>query len=114
MFNSTSNANLQTLLSTNYSCGTSTYSQAVRYIGAASIAILLLASCGGGSDTIVEPTPLPPPVQQPTLNYTGPAPATTDVQNFKLALWDNVAKPDRCGACHIQDSNRHLLLASMI
>ena len=103
MFNSTSNDNLQTLLSTNYSCGTSTYSQAVRYIGAASIAILLLASCGGGSDTIVEPTPLPPPVQQPTLNYTGPAPATTDVQNFKLALWDNVAKPDRCGACHIQD-----------
>jgi hypothetical protein len=37
------------------------------------------------------------------LNYTGPAPATTDVQNFKLALWDNLAKPERCGACHIQD-----------
>ncbi|GAC30196.1 LamG domain-containing protein [Brumicola pallidula] len=103
MVNSTSNSNLQTVLSKNDSTGTSMYSQAVRHIGAASIAILLLASCGGGSDAIVEPTPLPPPVQQPTLNYTGPAPATTDVQNFKLALWDNLAKPDRCGACHIQD-----------
>lgn len=76
---------------------------AVRHIGAASIAILLLASCGGGNDTVVEPTPLPPPVQQPVVNYSGPAPATTDVQNFKLAVWDNLAKPDRCGACHIQD-----------
>lgn len=103
MFNSISNSNLQTQLITSYGCGASTYSQAFRHIGAASIAILLLASCGGGSGTSVELTPLPPPVQQPTLNYTGPAPATTDVQNFKLALWDNLAKPDRCGACHIQD-----------
>jgi hypothetical protein len=103
MFNSISNSNLQTMLSTSYSGGASRYFQAVRHIGAASIAILLLASCGGGSDTSVELTPLPPPVQQPALNYTGPAPATTDVQNFKLALWDNLAKPDRCGACHIQD-----------
>ena len=74
-----------------------------RRIGAASIALLLLASCGGGSDTQVESTPLPPPVQQPVVNYAGPAPATTDVQNFKLAVWDNLAKADRCGACHVQD-----------
>ncbi|MFQ3251445.1 MAG: hypothetical protein ACI9O6_003295 [Glaciecola sp.] len=77
--------------------------RAARQIGAASIAVLLLASCGGGSDAVVEPTPLPPPVQQPVVNYSGPAPATTDVQNFKLAVWDNIAKPDRCGACHVQD-----------
>ncbi len=51
---------------------------------------LLLVACGG-SDTQVETTPLPPPVEQPVVNYNGPAPATTDVQNFKLAVWDNLA-----------------------
>lgn len=76
---------------------------ALRHVGVASVAILLLASCGGGSDTEVEQTPLPPPVEQPVVNYSGPAPATTDVQNFKLAVWDNIAKADRCGACHVQD-----------
>ncbi len=91
MFNSTLNTS------------TSSFSKAVRHIGSASIAILLLASCGGGSDTEVQPTPLPPPVEQIVVNYTGPAPATTDVQDFKLALWDNIAKPDKCGACHVQE-----------
>lgn len=62
---------------------------------------VLLFGCGG-SDTQVEPTPTPPPAEQPVVNYTGPAPATTDVQNFKLAVWDNLATTDRCGACHIQ------------
>jgi hypothetical protein len=74
-----------------------------RHFGAVGIAVLFLASCGGGSDTVVEPTPLPPPVEQPVINYSGPAPATADVQNFKLAVWDNIAKPDRCGSCHVQD-----------
>ncbi|MBF7074557.1 LamG domain-containing protein [Glaciecola sp. MH2013] len=76
---------------------------ALKHIGLASVAILLLASCGGGSDTEVEQTPLPPPVEQPVVNYSGPAPATADTQNFKLSVWDNIAKADRCGACHVQD-----------
>ena len=33
-------------------------------------------------------------------NYTGPAPITTDIQNFKLNVWDNLVSTDRCGACH--------------
>ncbi|WP_100642391.1 LamG domain-containing protein [Alteromonas facilis] len=60
-----------------------------------------LISCGG-SDTQVQPTPLPPPVDDPVVNYNGPAPATDDVVNFKLNVWDNLATPDRCGACHVQ------------
>ena len=75
----------------------------LRKIGLASVAIMLLASCGGGSDTEVEQTPLPPPSGQPVVEYSGPAPSTEDVQNFKLALWDNMATQQRCGACHIQD-----------
>lgn len=99
MFNSTPYSILQSV-----SIDTSIkQSSAFRRLGAASMAILLLANCGGGSDAQVESTPLPPPVQQPVVNYTGPAPATPDVQNFKLSVWDNLAKPDRCGACHIQD-----------
>jgi mono/diheme cytochrome c family protein len=63
----------------------------------------ILVGCGGGSDTQVVETPLPPVSEQPVVNYTGPAPSTDDIQNFKLALWDNVATAERCGACHIQD-----------
>lgn len=64
--------------------------------------VLGLAGCGG-SQTEVSESPIPPPVQQQVVNYSGPAPSTDDVQNFKLALWDNMASADRCGACHVQD-----------
>ncbi|OJF69704.1 ATPase [Alteromonas sp. V450] len=63
--------------------------------------IIALFACGG-SDTVVEPNPLPPPTEQPVVNYTGPAPSTDDVANFKQALWDNIATVERCGACHTQ------------
>ena len=62
---------------------------------------MILAACGG-SGTEVTPTPLPPPADQPVVNYTGPAPSTDDVNNFKQSLWDNMATADRCGACHTQ------------
>ncbi|WP_051275496.1 LamG domain-containing protein [Aestuariibacter salexigens] len=64
-------------------------------------ALFILFSCGG-SQTEVKETPLPPPANQVVSNYSGPPPATDDVQNFKLSLWDNVATTDRCGACHVQ------------
>lgn len=105
MFNLNLHSNLQTVSSEACNNSASAFSQVsrtLRRLGAASMAVMLLANCGGGSDTQVESTPLPPPVQQPVVNYTGPAPATPDVQNFKLAVWDNLAKPDRCGACHVQ------------
>lgn len=33
-----------------------------------------------------------------TRNYTGPEPATADVQSFKTNVWDNLG--DKCGNCH--------------
>lgn len=63
--------------------------------------VTALSACGG-SDVEVQSTPLPPPTEQPVVNYTGPAASTDDVANFKRALWDNIATADRCGACHTQ------------
>lgn len=64
-------------------------------------ALLVLAGCGG-SETNVQPLPLPPPDAQPVDNYNGPAPQNDDVQNFKLNVWDNLADATKCGACHVQ------------
>jgi hypothetical protein len=59
---------------------------------------ILLIGCGGAE---VEQNP-PPPVQDNTNNYSGPAPQTADVQQFKLNLWDNLVADNRCGSCHQQ------------
>jgi hypothetical protein len=67
--------------------------------------LLLLAAgitaCGGAS---TEATPVTSnnssTVSSTTTIYTGPAPATADVQAFKLNVWDNLAGPNRCGTCH--------------
>ncbi len=32
--------------------------------------------------------------------YTGPAPATADVQAFEVSFWNNVRAQNRCGQCH--------------
>lgn len=63
---------------------------------------LLFTACGGSGDTKIVETPLPPPSELPVVNYSGPAASTEDIQNFKLALWDNIATSERCGACHVQ------------
>jgi hypothetical protein len=57
-----------------------------------------LAACGGGgaADTAT-------PIGAPTSNvdaYTGPAPATADVQAFEVNLWNNIRGQNRCGQCH--------------
>ncbi|WP_371195295.1 LamG domain-containing protein [Glaciecola sp. SC05] len=64
--------------------------------------ILLITACGGGGDTQVQETPVPPPTNEPVSNYNGPASATTDVQNFKINVWDNLATKSTCGSCHVQ------------
>ncbi|WP_231732950.1 MULTISPECIES: LamG domain-containing protein [Colwellia] len=60
--------------------------------------LLLVNACG---ETSVEE--LPPLVQDNSnAEYTGPAPATEDIQKYKTALWDNLSATDRCGSCHTE------------
>ena len=56
-----------------------------------------LAGCGGGAETVENPLSSTPDTA-PT--YTGPAPATADVQSFKINVWDNLKATNRCGQCH--------------
>ena len=60
------------------------------------LAALALAACGGGASTTENPATTPPP----PAGYTGPPPASQDVQAFKLNVWDNLQASNRCGQCH--------------
>jgi hypothetical protein len=66
--------------------------------GLALAAAALLSACGGGSGAAVEQNPGSGTVN--VSSYTGPAPATDDVQSFKINLWDNIRATNRCGTCH--------------
>lgn len=62
----------------------------------AGLLALGLAACGGGAGTTDNPvTGVTPPT-----TYSGPPPATEDVQSFKLNVWDNIQASNRCGGCH--------------
>ncbi len=58
-----------------------------------------LAACSGGAsteknaDTTATASGL-------SINYTGPAPISADVQAFKNEFWVNVVSSSRCGGCH--------------
>jgi len=56
----------------------------------------LLSACGGAG------TSSNPAVSSKvtSTNYQGPAPATSDIQLFKLNVWDKLMPQNRCGACH--------------
>lgn len=59
----------------------------------------ILSACGGGASTESNP------VTSNTVTgaYSGPAPSTSDVQAFKLNVWDNLSGNNRCGGCHGTD-----------
>ncbi|BFM05897.1 LamG domain-containing protein [Halioxenophilus aromaticivorans] len=66
------------------------------------VSVLLLAGCGGGGGGGAATV-----ANQDTSNdaiaevvYSGPNPTTTDVQNYKTYVWDNLNSGERCGACH--------------
>ena len=71
-----------------------------RLLPVLALALLALVGCNSGESTRALPNTSAPPGGT---NYNGPAPATADVQNFKRALWDNLAGADRCGSCHGAD-----------
>jgi Concanavalin A-like lectin/glucanases superfamily len=56
----------------------------------------LLSGCGGSGTTSLPNTS----GSATTANYSGPPPATADVQQFKLNVWDKLVSANRCGACH--------------
>jgi hypothetical protein len=58
--------------------------------------LLALAACSGGAATTQNPNT----ANDVAASYTGPAPASADVQAFKVNLWQNINGSDRCGACH--------------
>jgi len=66
----------------------------------AAIALLagaVLSGCGGGAPTEENPITTGP-TAGPT--YNGPAPATADIQAFRINFWENVRGTNRCGNCH--------------
>ncbi|WP_444998096.1 LamG domain-containing protein [Aliikangiella sp. IMCC44359] len=67
-----------------------------RFLASALCALVISACSGGGAD--IEDNPVPPTTTNST--YSGPAPATDDVQAFKLNVWDNLSATNRCGECH--------------
>lgn len=63
-----------------------------------SLILLLLQGCGNNSGSDVQS--LPNTLTPVNETYAGPAPATEDIQRFKLYVWDNLSPANRCGACH--------------
>jgi Concanavalin A-like lectin/glucanases superfamily len=61
-------------------------------------ASLTLNACGGGGAPTTA-TGAQAPTSQANA-YTGPAPATADVQAFSVNFWANVRVQNRCGQCH--------------
>jgi hypothetical protein len=76
-----------------------------RRAGVLLAAIAALSACAGGSGEDVQ--------QNPNTNagptgssYNGPAPATADVQAFKINLWENIRGKNRCGTCHSESGGQ--------
>lgn len=70
-----------------------------RTLAGLAVLVLMLAGltgCGGEATEALPNTGTPPP----NSNYSGPPPATDDVQNFKRTVWDNLVASNRCGTCH--------------
>ncbi|HEX4240560.1 MAG TPA: LamG domain-containing protein [Steroidobacteraceae bacterium] len=62
------------------------------------LAVGALAACGGGgAPTTVSAAVAPTNAADA---YTGPAPATSDVQAFAVNFWQNIRGQNRCGQCH--------------
>jgi hypothetical protein len=68
-----------------------------RLAAIAILGMIALAGCGSGAGTTQNPV-TSGPSSGPT--YSGPAPATADIQAFRINFWENVRGTNRCGNCH--------------
>ncbi|MFT7245077.1 MAG: hypothetical protein ACI82A_002442 [Candidatus Azotimanducaceae bacterium] len=68
----------------------------------ASLIVILLAGCSGGSGSAVEQNidTTDAGGDSRSLVLNGPPPQSDDVQRFRLELWENIAPDNRCGQCH--------------
>ena len=69
----------------------------VRVVMVALLGVFALGGCGGGASTEKSPATAGPAAGT---DYTGPAPATADIQSFRVNLWENIRSGNRCGNCH--------------
>ncbi|MCX2832323.1 LamG domain-containing protein [Microbulbifer thermotolerans] len=67
------------------------------------LAATILSACSGGSGQETEEQPNTNPGSGGA-SYSGPAPETEDVQQYKFYIWDNLAADNRCGGCHIENN----------
>ncbi|MGD2167237.1 MAG: LamG domain-containing protein, partial [Gammaproteobacteria bacterium] len=70
---------------------------------------VLLAACSGGSGADVQQNVQS--VAPPAATYSGPPPATADVQAFKLELWDNIIATAGCAQCHSVEGGQSPMFA---
>ncbi len=73
------------------------------------VSAVAISACSGGSGADVQQN-----VQSSSgasATYSGPPPATDDVQAFKLNLWDNISADNRCGSCHSVDGGQAPMFA---
>lgn len=69
-----------------------------RLAAIAILGALGLAGCSGGAST--EQNPVTNGSSTGSAAYSGPVPATADIQAFKVNFWEFVRGADRCGNCH--------------
>ncbi|WP_323846366.1 LamG domain-containing protein [Microbulbifer magnicolonia] len=67
------------------------------------LAAAILSACSGGSGQDTEEQPNTNPGSGGA-SYSGPAPETEDVQQYKRYIWDNLAAENRCGGCHVENN----------
>ncbi len=72
-------------------------SSVLRLAALAAVSVLALAGCSGGASTEQNPVTSGPTAGP---SYSGPAPATADIQAFRVSFWENVRGTNRCGNCH--------------
>jgi Concanavalin A-like lectin/glucanases superfamily len=73
-------------------------SSVARFAALAVVGFAALAGCSSGEGTKGNPITEGPGAGP---SYTGPAPATADIQAFRINFWENVRRNDRCGNCHM-------------
>lgn len=61
------------------------------------LGLIGLAGCGGGADTTENQDTSG---SSSGSSYSGPTPATDDIQAFRVNFWENVRGSNRCGNCH--------------